>query len=97
MSYSSDKDWYNLSTEKVETIFKLNKEKLEKSTFKIIALIDNIDPPISPLEEDNFAFKGHNSFPMFKFILNNEHLNDYHSLKFLEINNINIEVEILEV
>ena len=97
LSYSSDKDWYNLSTEKVETIFNLNKEKLEKSTFKIIALIDNIDPPISPLEEDNFAFKGHNSFPMFKFILNNKHLNDYHALKFLEINNINIEVEILEV
>ena len=34
---------------------------------------------------------------MLEFILNNEHLNDYHSLKFLEINNINIEVEILEV
>ena len=26
LSYSSDKDWYNLSTEKVETIFKLNKK-----------------------------------------------------------------------
>ena len=29
--------------------------------------------------------------------MNHEYLNDYHALKFLEINNINIEVEILEV
>ena len=63
----------------------------------MLPLIDNIDPPITPLDADNLDFKAHNNFPMFEFKLNHEYLNDYHSLKFLEINNINIEVEILEV
>ena len=97
LSYSSDKEWVNLSNNKVETIFNLNIDKLEKSTLQIVALIDNIDPPITPLDADNRDFKAHNNFPMFEFKLNHEYLYDYHALKFLEINNINIEVEILEV
>ena len=37
LSYSSDKEWVNLSNNKVETIFNLNTDKLEKSTLQIVA------------------------------------------------------------
>ena len=97
VSCSYEEGFYEITKDKVETIFHKKEDSADNFKIEVIVLLENIDPPITSLKEDEQRFIDNKSFPYFLFNIENDFLNYYHYLKALEVNFIDVEVEILEV
>jgi hypothetical protein len=97
VSYTSEDGWFNISSEKVETILHFEEEVNENYFIEIVVLVENIDPAIITIDPKDESFLGYNPHPYFQFKLNHKLFEHYHYLKSLDLKSIDVDLEILEI
>ena len=97
VAYTCEDGWFEISANKVDTIFHFNDENQDKYKLEIVVLVDNIDPPVHSLSSNNDQFIDNKDYPYFKFIIDSEKLEFYHLIKTLELVKIDVHIDVLEI